>query len=87
MWLAELPTQSAGSIRFELKILQSLGHALSSTFWFFVAFRSFNLVTQLVFFTHLLEKSNVFVIKHLSLFPLKQVLETFLDFEQSLFTV
>lgn len=41
--------------------------------------RSLNLVTQLIFFTHLLEKLNVFVTKHLRLFPLNQVFETFLD--------
>lgn len=31
------------------------------------------------FFTHLLEKLNVFVTKHLKLFPLNRVFETFLD--------
>lgn len=37
-------------IRCKLKILQSLGRAASSTFSFFVALRSLNLVTQLIFF-------------------------------------
>lgn len=73
------PLRTPVLIRFKLETLESLGHDLSHTFSFFVAFRSLNLVTQLIFFTHLLEKLNVFVTKHLRLFPLNQVFETFLD--------
>lgn len=74
------PLRTPVPIRCKLKILQSLGHAPSSTFSFFVALRSLNLVTQLIFFLiHLLEKLNVFVTKHFELFPLNQVFAAFLD--------
>lgn len=62
-----------------VKTLQILEHVPSSTFFFFVAFRSLNLVTQLIFFYPTLREVECVCDQPLKVISFNQVFETFLD--------